>query len=533
MSLLVPLLGCLLGSICLAQQAPTVDHDALRKALPVPGLEVTFGWTIGSNILTDINPAEVPQRIAALRQRLHGTPQDAGILVEIYDLQGKTDSADSSLLHRTVALAKARLSRAPRDAQAWLHLGMAHARLERYKEAENALRRATQLAPRHWKAWLELGKVLQWQALRSLAEASSVLPSQEEDAPSAEQLQQVSRRLQRMAVLMTKAEECMNRAVALAPQQPEVYHTRFTYRLLRNSFAAAFVAQRQQGEEVRIPELLTPDMSQDLAKLEALQPGNPAVQAVRVFISLFRYLFGAGKEGIGWEQMSPQARENYQQGIARLERLARSGERRQATWALRHLATARFFVKQFREQSLADLRRAIVLAPQERENYELLVTYLATIGREDEAIAECERWLRMKEDARAQVMLSKMLYDRGHAEKAKEHARKALRLAPRDIDANLLLAAYLLKEGQELAQAQLLLNTVATQMRESVPREKRAHYLMQRGVLLALQGNLDGARQAVARARELQPAAEEVDTLWGLLDGNAAPQTEPPQDVER
>lgn len=88
------------------------------------------------------------------------------------------------------------------------------------------------------------------------------------------------------------------------------------------------------------------------------------------------------------------------------------------------------------------------------------------------------------------------------------------------MDANLLLAAYVLKEGEDLAQAQRLLDAIAPQMRESVPKDKRAYYLMQRGVLLALQDNLAGARRAIARARELQPGSDPVEALWKLLTPN-------------
>lgn len=513
------LLCFVFGSVCLARQATSVDKDALRQALPAPKLEISL-WNITSNLVSDVNPVEIPARIAALRKQLRGTYRDAGVLLEIYDLQSKLNDADDNLLRRAVALAKMRTEKAPQDAEAWVHLGEAYVGLQRYSEAESALRRAIRLNSRSWKAWLKLGDALQWQAVRAITNASGVLTEsagQRDTSPSPEQLQKASRGLRRMVELMKQAEECINKAASLAPREPEVYHSRLSIHMAGSILSIGLLAQRD-GENPQIPDLLTPEVRDDLTKLESLQPDNPTVQAMRIFFWLFRRIFTSGEEGVDWEKLPPAARADYQKGVANLERISRSADRRKATWALRHLASAHFFIRQFRELGIADLRRAISLAPQEMENYEMLAAYLVVTGRKEEAIAECERWLKVKDNARAHVILSKLLYEKGQVEEAKEHARAALRLALRDMDANLLLAAYLLKEGEDLAQAQRLLDAIAPQMRESVPKEKRAQYLMQRGVLLALQDNLAGARWAIARARELQPDSEQAETLWKLLN---------------
>lgn len=519
MRLYTLLLCFLFGGVCLAQQATSVDKDALRQALPAPKLELSL-WSITSNLTSDVNPVEIPARISALRKRLNGTYQDAGILLEIYDLQSKLSDADDNLLRRAADLARARTAKSPRDAQAWLHLGEAYAGLQRYSEAESAIHQAIRLNPRSWKAWLKLGEVLQWQAFHVVAGASDVFTrsaEQKEGSPTPEQLQKASMGLRRMVGLMTRAEECIDRAASLAPREPKIYSTRLGFHLFGTFFTAALI-MRPDSEIPQIFDLLTPEMRNDLTKLESLQPDNPTTQAMRVFFMMFKHLFFLGEQGLDWGQLSPQARADYQKSVTNLERISRSADRRKAAWALRHLASAHFFVQQFRELGIADLRRAINMAPQEMENYEMLAAYLAVMDRKEDAIAECERWLKVKDNVRAHVILSTLLYEKGQVDEAKEHARAALRLAPRDMDANLLLAAYLLKEGEDLAQVQRLLDTIASQMQESIPKEKRVHYLMQRGVLLALQDNLAGARWAIARARELQPDLEQAEALWKLLN---------------
>ncbi len=56
----------LFGGVCLAQQETSVDKDALRQALPVPNLELSFRILI-SNLTSDVNPVEIPFRISTLR----------------------------------------------------------------------------------------------------------------------------------------------------------------------------------------------------------------------------------------------------------------------------------------------------------------------------------------------------------------------------------------------------------------------------------------------------------------------------------
>lgn len=111
------LLCFICGSVCLARQATSVDKDALRQTLPAPKLEISL-WNITANLASDVNPVEIPGRIAALRKQLRGTYRDAGVLLEIYDLQSRLNDADDNLLRRAVALAKMRTEKAPQDAEA-------------------------------------------------------------------------------------------------------------------------------------------------------------------------------------------------------------------------------------------------------------------------------------------------------------------------------------------------------------------------------------------------------------------------------
>ncbi len=133
------------------------------------------------------------------------------------------------------------------------------------------------------------------------------------------------------------------------------------------------------------------------------------------------------------------------------------------------------------------------------------------MGRTDEAMTICKQWLQAKDNVRARLVLSKLLYERGETEQAKRHVQSALRLEPRHVDASLLLSAYLLRENGSLQQVQRLLDNIAPLMRESTPKEKRVHYLTLRGVQFALQDNLASAQWAIARARDI--AGEETETL--------------------
>ncbi|MEJ5251712.1 MAG: tetratricopeptide repeat protein [Chthonomonadetes bacterium] len=512
MRVLTLLLAVLYG-VASATPASALDKEALRRAVPLPQIQLS-AELISPLSFSLKNPTQAQQQLSILRKKLRGNYRDTGILLEMYGLYNELDqdSSAENLLQRVITLGKERVKRAPRDAEGWLHLGMAYKYMSRYDEAEKALLRASRLSPRNWRVWTELASLTMAKAIGPLTQISQKLRQEESDSEqSAAETVELTRQVQRGTNLIQKSEQYLNRAIALAPREPDVYYTRVVLRMTSSTLMAGVLAP--PGEQLGLPfaAAISSAVREDVIKLESLLPDNPRVRAGRALFALFPYIMEAEDEGIDWDEMDAKSRADFQQSVLALQRISRSPDRQKATWALRTLAGIRSLVRQFREQAIDDLRRAISLLPKESENYEQLVAILTDMGRTDEAMAIYDQWLKAKDNARARLILSKLLYERGETGQAKQHVQSALRLEPRNVDASLLLSAYLLREGASPQQVQRLLDNIAPLMRESTPKEKRVHYLTLRGVQFALQDNLASARWAIARARDL--AGEETETL--------------------
>ncbi len=505
----------------LAWQSPAqeLNTQALREAIPLPKVIPDASIQVFEG--TDY-PAirKARQEISLLEKRMKRGKADAGTLLRLYELYLLEDGARerTDLLNRALALARKRTQTNPRDGEAWLQLGVALRELGRKEEAERALRKATQLSPNSWKAWHELGRTILFGRLAS-AFASRPFAPPDDAARQAEWMAG-------LAELQARFEEglrCVNRAVTLAPAEPEVYRTRLGARVMQAMWKA--IMQRLQNPDAEVRLTFPQEVLADVRRLTELAPDDLSVVVGAISLTFFPYLSGAStSEGIDWDKIPPPAKAEFHRWMSRIEQMTKSRDREQASMATRVLGGVRFMIAQFREQGVSDVRRAIAMRPEDEHAWLALVAMLTAMGKTSEAIAECQRWVARRDNATARTVLSALLYETDDAEQALREVRRALQLKPNLVEANLLLAGYLLKHHElrptTLAQVQRLLGVVAPQMNEGTMRRTRADFLVLQGAYQALTGKHATARQMFQRAKGLDPSVEEIDELLKLIPDN-------------
>lgn len=169
----VALLLVVLYGVAGATPASALDKEALRRAVPLPQIQLSAEG-ISPLSFSLKNPTQAQQQLSILRKKLRGNTRDTGVLLEMYGLYNELDEDSSveDLLQRVITLGKERVKRAPRDAEGWLHLGMAYKYMSRLNDAEKALLRASRLNPRNWQVWTELASLTTAKAIGPLARRS-------------------------------------------------------------------------------------------------------------------------------------------------------------------------------------------------------------------------------------------------------------------------------------------------------------------------------------------------------------------------
>lgn len=294
MRVLALLLAVLYG-VASATPAPALDKEALRRAVPLPQIQLS-AELISPLSFSLKNPTQAQQQLSILRKKLRGNYRDTGVLLEMYGLYNELDQDSSAedLLQRVIMLGKERVKRAPRDAEGWLHLGMAYKYMSRYDEAEKALLRASRLRPRNWRVWTELASLTMAKAIGPLTQISQKLKQEEPDSEqSAAETVELTRQVQRGINLIQKSEQYLNRAIALAPREPKVYSTRLVLRMTSSVLMAGALAP--PGAQLGLPfaAAISSAVREDVIKLESLLPDNPRVRAGRALFALFPYVMEA------------------------------------------------------------------------------------------------------------------------------------------------------------------------------------------------------------------------------------------------
>jgi tetratricopeptide (TPR) repeat protein len=424
---------------------------------------------------------------------------------------------------QSVALYRFRAKSQPRNGRLLAQFGEALSAAKKEMEAERVLRQAVKVAPREWRAWVALGRFL---ADRSFAALQSGEFAPMETVSVGSVLDQWERYLRkkpspaqidRSQRLVKEAGRCFDRAVTVAPREPQPYTERATFRI---SQAGLQVGLRVLHGEPADPTaataaaVLSPGALADLQAAARWSPNDIRAIGVAIFFELLAAAIQSGQEMAPdieelWDTLPDKTKASVREAKARLEKLGRNGERRTAVGAATLLGMLQL-IMQDSAGAEASLRRAITLDPSRAPAWDLLAVLMTRAERrEEDLFAFCTEVLRRRDGVPGRLTLARAYEESDQLREAAEQVQAALRLKPDDFTANVALALLLMKRNEDpaaVAQAGKLLDEAGRALGSASPPDERARYALAWGIYYGRIGDLPKARQALLQAREAEGA---------------------------
>lgn len=499
-------LSFLLISLSLQAVTPEVGKDKLRRLVKLPSVyfqpDWTFdperGFTIGSR---EENTAD---KIDALLKEIKGDVSDA----ERYAQLGRLYSESNDLLNTQSSWTKAtelyrkRVELQPDDGRLLLEFGKALNNAGRQNEAESILRRATQIAPKDWKTWVTLGRFLDAQA-RSQMSAANIRKKTALDAfkPS-------FARVHQSQTLLEEARSCFEKAVAVAPEDGEVYFRRAMHHSLESYLLAQI--DRAAGVQAENPDLMakcfTSETLVDLQKARDLSPNDHKRILSTVLFEIYTVKNGKlnWKEGILWDSLPDKSQDSIRDAVTRLENLSQAADASLAAGAAEALGILQGSILREYRCSIPNLRRATALDPNRGQAWESLSAVLAKSQNFTDLLSTCEERLKHDDSGHARLLMSKACEKVKLWEDAEEHALAAVKENPNDFAANLSVAALRLRRMQDatasgevngwLGRAENLLNSLPDNQKTG---QQLIDLAVTRSIYFALNDDVQSARKWV------------------------------------
>jgi tetratricopeptide (TPR) repeat protein len=494
--------GWLLAALAVRGVTPDVGKDKLRTLVKLPTITFQEDWTFdperGFALGSEAQDARA--QIAELQDGLKGDLSDAKSeeqLGELYETVGDGQSAEKAWT-RASELYRKRVELQPEDGVLLAGFGWSLECAGRRPEAESLLRQAVRIAPGEWRARVALGRYLDREARWGVLEGDSA-DETSGDKPAAGDVSLAQKR-------MDEAGECFDRAVALAPGEPQVWFRRGMHRCLRRVLSNEI--REATGGDDTLTDIydgcFSPESLADLQQASRLRPDDYQLIGAT---AMFEAYAGKGREeaAISWDALPEKTQASLRAAMTRLENLAQAADRRAAAGALEVLGILEGPLLHQPDRCVASMRRAVAMQPSREHAWEVLVATLAQGGRYDELLAVCEDQVRQTNSARAHLLLAKAHEKLKQWDDCEDEARIAADEDPGDFSADLSLAAVLIKRSADdesaLAEADAWLRRSETALNQLPPprrsRQQVIDLTLTRGIYFALTDEMDTARQFV------------------------------------
>ncbi len=346
--------------------APETGGRKLREVVRLPTIDFSFhfashtreGWIL------EVAGAEPDYKgeITKLRGELKGDGTDAERYARLSWLcDHSRDETNSTIAaKKAVELFRPRIELQPDNAPLLTAIGEALSDAERFDETESVLRKATRIAPTEWKCWTALGNVPDRKAVRawgffSLNPEDALTERTSKTPPTAEQMKEAEK-------LLDAAGECVDKAVAAAPNEAQVCFERALHRYWRSVFVAASKGVRGiSSDRTQIPgTMFDRECIHDFREVARLSPADPVAIGGCAFFEACaqrfsqKTSFSSGEEF--WNSLPEETRQSIRQALARLEALGESQNRQLAGGALTALAALRASVRGDLADAFGNLR---------------------------------------------------------------------------------------------------------------------------------------------------------------------------------
>ena len=492
---------CLLLAAGVQAATPELGKDKLRRLAKLPTIAFQAEWTFDPESGFSLASADTTAQITALRAQLADNPDDAEAQLRLGTLCVQAGDFGTAYTARAKAaeLIRKRLELNPDDATLLAELGETLHALGKRQEAESVLRRAVRADAKGWRAWVALGRYLDAEARRNVAESTRGAAGP--DGGGTDGVAQARKHVE-------EAGDCFDKAVANAPAEPQVYLRRGLHHTQRNYLLNDIrEASGEHKPEMEVfSDYFSTESLADLKQASRLSPRDYGLIGNVALFEIYSVSARNGRKGVGdgfdWTTLPDSAQRSIRTAMTRLEDLSLEPDPKVAAGALEVLGILQGPVLHETNSRLKNLRRAAVLDPSRDQVWEMLAGTLARSERYDELLSSCEDHLKQKDSARAHILLAKAYERLKQWDNAEQEASAAFKLAPNDVTANLSLAALMLKRSQDadvlndantwLGRSEQLLSSLPAQQRT---RQLVIDFTLTRSIYLALADDVDSARK--------------------------------------
>lgn len=326
------LVAIILGAVfSLHAAAPSRGNDRLRELAVFPGMNLNFAYGLGfqanNTVITEnVNFSDESSR---LREELRQQPDDVKLLLRlgsVLDSNGETNESQSCD-KEAERLCRNKLEVNPQDGLTLNDLGAALYALDKNEEAESVFRKATLVSSNEWICWVGLGNFLANQYLlmfpansRGQLATPTYMPPQAvldyRPTPDA---------LEKAEAQCNDASRCFDRAVMLAPQEPEVYLQRAGYICssnLQNYWFRYFHGGGRIDSTAWALEYFSGEMVADLQKAADLSPNDYRYISLAAYFEWMNAMVQTKFANITLDGLSDATRNSIHNAMARLENIS-------------------------------------------------------------------------------------------------------------------------------------------------------------------------------------------------------------------
>jgi tetratricopeptide (TPR) repeat protein len=255
----------------------------------------------------------------------------------------------------------------------------------------------------------------------------------------------------------------------------------------------------------------------DAWKMVRLEPKNSEAISMALVIE---FLAGSMASGDAASRLPDETRADLRKGVSQLKRLVPKQSDSQKALTLTSAGLFEYLL-QDKLPSEADLRRAIALSPQNDLAWDTLITLLATDERWPELLDLCRERAKYKDSTRSRRIAARTAAHLGKPQDAMSEIHAALQLDPKDVNANLILAILLLREGSEdnLDKAEAIVRDIYG--RKDLPAVQWRDLTFLGGICYALKNENESAKSWLTAVLNAYPGDSQAKAALKVLTAHA------------
>lgn len=518
-----------------AGSAQTIDQTKLRSTIRLPEVYINYQFKLSVRNEGASSPNE---RIADLKKTLRGAASDAPIYLKIGDIYNSEPLNDSKSAQaayaKGVALFRGQLRRQPANGWVMAQLGTGLSDIKQNQEAEKLLRKSVQVAPKDWRAWVELGKFIQNRNLfpfggKQFHFDTTDVAALRQKVEAFVNKDALPRRIAQMQKASAEARADFDRAVQLNPNVPETYEARGSFRWIDETIVGNIVKSLQNktpGAAVGMPA----GALDDAWKAADLAPDDPVRQGFAVICEFLQIaatdpdLLTPGQSN-NVEKMPAATQARIHTVTGRLQRAAATGNRRKAGVAASALTTIGIFTGNM-EMAEQMAKHVLALNPKDEGAMDALAGVYVS-GKRFQEFAEVQQARVKQEDTAYNHLVLAKIYDNlPDAALASHQVLIGVKRFPNDLLLNLAEVNVLLRQSGagSLKQAERILEhaqSLYAKMSAADQKTNETNLNLARSAYMALSGKVDTAKEMLQNILKENADNQYAKDMMAALDSNS------------